>query len=163
VGLQHLLVEMNVKGNGQWDECFDVQDVTLPTGYFFGASASTGDLADNHDIISIQVEDAPEPTEEFEAKMAEYKTGNPVGSMAAAKKAAEEMKHHLDKANIVSNHGHDQENARQGSDGPRMQQKADDGIGVLTILLIVCAVCGVGYGAFVFTQKKKNDPSKFSF
>ena len=27
----------------------------LPTNYFFGFSAATGDLADNHDIVSVKV------------------------------------------------------------------------------------------------------------
>ena len=27
----------------------------LPTGYYFGASATTGDLSDNHDIIAIKM------------------------------------------------------------------------------------------------------------
>uniref|UniRef100_A0A3B3ZWF3 L-type lectin-like domain-containing protein n=1 Tax=Periophthalmus magnuspinnatus TaxID=409849 RepID=A0A3B3ZWF3_9GOBI len=39
--------------------------VRLPTGYYFGASAATGDLSDNHDIISMKlyqlmVEHSPE-------------------------------------------------------------------------------------------------------
>ena len=31
----------------------------LPTGYHFGVTAATGDLADNHDIISFLVSDPP--------------------------------------------------------------------------------------------------------
>ncbi|CAH8538377.1 unnamed protein product [Dicrocoelium dendriticum] len=34
--------------------CFKVEDVLLPVGYYFGVSAATGDLFDNHDIYSIR-------------------------------------------------------------------------------------------------------------
>ena len=62
-------------GNYEWQECFRVEEVDLPAGYYFGVSAATGDLAgnrasslkynspptcslcssDNHDIISFKV------------------------------------------------------------------------------------------------------------
>jgi mannose-binding lectin 2 len=50
-----LSVQLDVDGNFEWQECFNVADVDLPAGYFFGASAATGELADNHDIISVKV------------------------------------------------------------------------------------------------------------
>ena len=31
-----------------------VPNVQLPTGYFIGMSAATGDLSDNHDVVSIR-------------------------------------------------------------------------------------------------------------
>lgn len=34
--------------------------VYLPRGYYFGVTAATGDLADNHDVISVRVGD-PKP------------------------------------------------------------------------------------------------------
>ena len=36
---------MDVDGKNTWKECFSVAGVKLPTGYFFGASAATGQLA----------------------------------------------------------------------------------------------------------------------
>ena len=39
----------------EWEQCLQVKDVILPTGYFFGASATTGDLSDAHDIISMKL------------------------------------------------------------------------------------------------------------
>ena len=42
-------------GQGEWQECFIVRNVHLPRGHYFGVSAATGDLADNHDILSIKV------------------------------------------------------------------------------------------------------------
>ncbi|KAF7256839.1 hypothetical protein EG68_04242 [Paragonimus skrjabini miyazakii] len=35
-------------------ECFTVEDVDLPIGYYFGISAATGDLSDAHNIHSIR-------------------------------------------------------------------------------------------------------------
>lgn len=45
-----------------WEPCLKVEGVKLPTGYYFGASAATGDLSDQHDIISMKLYelDAPE-------------------------------------------------------------------------------------------------------
>lgn len=40
---------------GAWKECFAVKGVKLPTGYFFGITATTGDLSDNHEILSIRL------------------------------------------------------------------------------------------------------------
>ena len=44
-------------GTDDWNECFVVDNVNLPTGYYMGFSAATGELADNHDIISVRVFD----------------------------------------------------------------------------------------------------------
>jgi len=57
-------VLLNIDGEREWKPCFMVKDIDLPTGYYFGASAATGDLADNHDIISIKVYDVDIPQEE---------------------------------------------------------------------------------------------------
>nr|XP_039247463.1 vesicular integral-membrane protein VIP36-like [Styela clava] len=50
-----LTVSLNVDDGMDWRECFDVGGVTLPVGYFFGVSAATGDLADNHDIVGVKL------------------------------------------------------------------------------------------------------------
>lgn len=52
-----LSVSTDVDGKNGWKPCFTVDGVRLPTGYFFGLSAATGDLADNHDIISMKLYD----------------------------------------------------------------------------------------------------------
>ncbi|XP_044882897.1 transmembrane emp24 domain-containing protein 9-like [Mauremys mutica] len=49
------LVMTDVEDKNEWKNCIDVAGVRLPTGYFFGASAGTGDLSDNHDIISMKL------------------------------------------------------------------------------------------------------------
>ena len=40
-----LQVSMDVDNKNGWRECFTVHGIKLPVGYFFGASAATGDLA----------------------------------------------------------------------------------------------------------------------
>lgn len=49
-----ITVSVDVDGNGSWRLCFERQGLVLPTGYFFGVTAATGDLSDNHDIIAIR-------------------------------------------------------------------------------------------------------------
>ncbi|XP_033373597.1 vesicular integral-membrane protein VIP36 isoform X2 [Parus major] len=48
-------VMTDVEDKNEWKNCIDIAGVQLPTGYFFGASAGTGDLSDNHDIISMKL------------------------------------------------------------------------------------------------------------
>ena len=42
-------------GMDEWQECFVVRRVFLPRGFHFGLTAATGELADNHDVISVKV------------------------------------------------------------------------------------------------------------
>lgn len=44
----------DLENKNEWKECFSADGVELPTGYYFGASATTGDLSDNHLINSIK-------------------------------------------------------------------------------------------------------------
>jgi len=41
----HLQVSIDIDGENKWKPCFTVDGVRLPTGYYFGASAATGDLS----------------------------------------------------------------------------------------------------------------------
>lgn len=50
-----LTVMTDIEGKNEWKNCVDISGVRLPTGYYFGASAATGDLSDNHDIISMKI------------------------------------------------------------------------------------------------------------
>ncbi|XP_028270420.1 VIP36-like protein [Parambassis ranga] len=66
-----LTLMVDVDGKQEWRECADITGVRLPTGYFFGASSATGDLSDNHDIISMKlyqltVDRTPEEDDEEE-------------------------------------------------------------------------------------------------
>uniref|UniRef100_A0A3Q2C7H3 Lectin, mannose binding 2 like n=1 Tax=Cyprinodon variegatus TaxID=28743 RepID=A0A3Q2C7H3_CYPVA len=62
---------VDVDGKQEWRDCAEVSGLRLPAGYYFGASSATGDLSDNHDIISMKVyqltvERTPEEEEEDE-------------------------------------------------------------------------------------------------
>lgn len=40
-----LKVSTDIEGKNSWLECFSVNGVRLPTGYYFGVTAATGDLS----------------------------------------------------------------------------------------------------------------------
>ncbi|XP_035022234.1 VIP36-like protein isoform X1 [Hippoglossus stenolepis] len=66
-----LTVMVDADGKQEWKHCADITGLRLPTGYFFGASSATGDLSDNHDLISMKlyqltVERTPEEEKEVE-------------------------------------------------------------------------------------------------
>jgi mannose-binding lectin 1 len=42
-------------------QCGEVNDIEIPTGYYFGATASTGGVADNHDVVAMQLRPLGEP------------------------------------------------------------------------------------------------------
>ncbi|XP_019515631.1 PREDICTED: VIP36-like protein isoform X5 [Hipposideros armiger] len=48
-------VMMDIDGKHEWRDCIEVPGVRLPRGYYFGTSSITGDLSDNHDIISLKL------------------------------------------------------------------------------------------------------------
>ena len=50
-----LTLSHDLDNKGAWTPCVNVKGVTLPTGYYFGASAITGELSDNHDILSMKM------------------------------------------------------------------------------------------------------------
>ncbi|KAK2888260.1 hypothetical protein Q8A73_019708 [Channa argus] len=52
---RRLTVMIDIDGQHEWRDCLDIPGVRLPQGYYFGASALTGDLSDNHDIISLKL------------------------------------------------------------------------------------------------------------
>ncbi|XP_077943214.1 VIP36-like protein isoform X5 [Gasterosteus aculeatus] len=66
-----LTLAVDVDGKQEWVDCADITGLKLPSGYFFGASSATGDLSDNHDLISMKlfqltVERTPEEEDEEE-------------------------------------------------------------------------------------------------
>ncbi|XP_056139667.1 lectin, mannose-binding 2-like b [Lampris incognitus] len=50
-----LTVMTDVDGKQEWKECADITGLRLPLGYYFGTSSATGDLSDNHDLISMKL------------------------------------------------------------------------------------------------------------
>ena len=51
---QILTVSVDVDGQGTWRQCFVKTGLVLPCGYYFGVTAATGDLTDNHDVTAIR-------------------------------------------------------------------------------------------------------------
>jgi lectin, mannose-binding 1 len=50
----YVQVSLDTTGKGtEYQLCAEVDHVTLPTGYYFGVSASTGGLADDHDLLGL--------------------------------------------------------------------------------------------------------------
>ena len=49
-----LTISHDLHNKRAWAPCFSMEGVKLPTGYYFGMSATTGDLSDAHDVISIR-------------------------------------------------------------------------------------------------------------
>lgn len=47
-----LQVMTDVEDKNEWKNCIDIAGVQLPTGYFFGASAGTGDLSGERGLCS---------------------------------------------------------------------------------------------------------------
>uniref|UniRef100_A0A8C2NW70 L-type lectin-like domain-containing protein n=1 Tax=Capra hircus TaxID=9925 RepID=A0A8C2NW70_CAPHI len=50
-----LQIMMDIDGKHEWRDCIEVPGVRLPRGYYFGTSSITGDLSDNHDVISLKL------------------------------------------------------------------------------------------------------------
>ncbi|XP_077571709.1 VIP36-like protein isoform X1 [Stigmatopora nigra] len=66
---KNTLMVMFDEGQQTWKDCTSIRGLHLPRGYYLGASSATGDLSDNHDIISMKLyeltgEDEDEPREE---------------------------------------------------------------------------------------------------
>lgn len=49
-----LSIFTDIHNDGKWKECMSVSGVRLPTGYYFGISAATGDLSGEF-LIAIAV------------------------------------------------------------------------------------------------------------
>ena len=49
----YLELKLQYKAWDQWEPCFTIPNVTLPSAAYLGFTALTGEVSDNHDIISI--------------------------------------------------------------------------------------------------------------
>lgn len=49
----YLMLELQYKAWDEWTQCFMIPNVDLPRVGFLGFSALTGEVSDNHDIVSI--------------------------------------------------------------------------------------------------------------
>ena len=59
---KELTVDLMYKQEDVWTRCFEVPNIKLPSVTYLGFSAETGELADNHDIISIETKNLYSPS-----------------------------------------------------------------------------------------------------
>ncbi|KAG0275502.1 hypothetical protein BGZ95_008721 [Linnemannia exigua] len=52
-GSKRLDMELQLNAWDQWTTCFSLPDITLPAPYYLGFTSHTGEVHDNHDIISV--------------------------------------------------------------------------------------------------------------
>ncbi|KAJ1525250.1 hypothetical protein ONE63_010075 [Megalurothrips usitatus] len=58
-----LSVSTDIENKAAWKECFSVRGIRLPTGYYFGITAATGDLSDIHDVLSVRLYELDVPND----------------------------------------------------------------------------------------------------
>lgn len=51
---QFLRLELQYKSEDEWTQCFEIENFKVPPVAYLGFSAETGELSDNHDIISVK-------------------------------------------------------------------------------------------------------------
>lgn len=59
---KQLTLELAYKAENDWTPCFSLPSIKLPSVTYLGFSAETGELSDNHDIISIQTKNLYQPS-----------------------------------------------------------------------------------------------------
>lgn len=76
-----LTVSTDIENKNVWKECFTTEKIKLPTNYYFGFSAATGELSDNHDIVSVKVYqlDSERNKETFDASQIQPEAENFTG------------------------------------------------------------------------------------
>ena len=63
-------VALDIDKGVYFTPCLSLVNVTLPPGYHIGVTASTGDLADTHDVIAFKMREI-QPTVQDDAMKAE--------------------------------------------------------------------------------------------
>lgn len=128
-----LAVHTSVDGTDDWNECFVVDNINLPTGYYMGFTAATGELADNHDIISVRVFDVDKEAGGGEEDWA---------TVSPDARSAEAPRSHVPDAGSHM--------------GPRSQM-----LYLTVIVLLLVVVVGGGVGYFLYSRKKEKERKRF--
>jgi len=131
---KRLTVQYDVEDDDKWQSCLDQYGVQLPTGYFIGFSGSTGDLSDNHDILSVKFYELEtiEPSDEGEEAIEDYSKILPHAENAEAERE------HVDDAGSTTR-------------GQRI-------LNWLMGIFVICIICGIG--GFIYYQKYQADQRK---
>jgi lectin, mannose-binding 2 len=73
----------------QWEKCFSLPNVKLPSVAYLGFSAETGELSDNHDLVSVETRNLYELNQGQHAGSA---AGAAAGAAAAPEKSGKRRK-----------------------------------------------------------------------
>lgn len=81
VKIKYLDKKMTVSYKIDSDEkkCFEIPKISLPKGYFFGFTAATGDLADDHDVTYVKITDLKDTKESLDSYLDEEDVGTSRG------------------------------------------------------------------------------------
>ncbi|KAI9335996.1 legume-like lectin family-domain-containing protein [Obelidium mucronatum] len=121
---RQLRVDFDLYKDGyQFVECFRAKNVDLPTGYYFGVSASTGlQVHDDHDVLGLEVfEVHPHPRKSKSKFQDEYKlNANAQKAIDEAKKAVDEVTQDLREAGVLK------EEEQEAAFNPQMIQNLQE-------------------------------------
>ncbi|EYC20050.1 hypothetical protein Y032_0023g842 [Ancylostoma ceylanicum] len=129
-----LSIFTDISGKYEWKLCLSVNNVQLPTGYYFGISAATGDLSDNHDVIGVKM---------FEQEFAHVD------------RAGE-----TDRKDVVPNAAF-KAAPRDHIDDPQPSKLGWFGTIVLVIVGIVVLVGALGFGVIFFQKRSERQRKRF--
>jgi mannose-binding lectin 2 len=129
-----LSIFTDVSGAGTWKECMSVAGVHLPTGMYFGISAATGDLSDNHDIVAVRMYEQ------------EYARAERFGEVNHA-----QIEPSAD--NVAAPRDH--------VDAPRPSKLGWIGTTLLVIIGIVVIVLGLGFGVLFLQKRQERSRKRF--
>ena len=81
---QSLTLELQYKSEDSWTTCFELNaeeaNIAIPSVAYLGLSAETGELSDNHDVISLKTQNL-------------YSIGGPAGPSRGSSSAAKDKGH----------------------------------------------------------------------
>ncbi|GMT06902.1 hypothetical protein PENTCL1PPCAC_29076 [Pristionchus entomophagus] len=125
---------IDVEGKMEWKECMKVDNVHLPTGYYLGMSATTGELSDAHDIISVKM---------FEQEFSRVERLDEINS------------------DRIVPHAEFQATPRDHSDDPKPSKLGFVGTVILVLIGVVVVVGVLGYGVLYFKNKNERQRKRF--
>jgi len=129
-----LTISHDLQNKRSWTPCFTMEGVKLPTGYYFGMSATTGDLSDAHDVISVKT----------------YELDTPAGV------SKEERPHILPEAERVTDNEKEEKDTE--SSVPSMSGIKKFFIGLLVVLgMVVLLVVGI----MIYQNQQENNRKRF--
>ncbi|EPB76303.1 Legume-like lectin family protein [Ancylostoma ceylanicum] len=132
--VENIPIFTDISGKYEWKLCLSVNNVQLPTGYYFGISAATGDLSDNHDVIGVKM---------FEQEFAHVD------------RAGE-----TDRKDVVPNAAF-KAAPRDHIDDPQPSKLGWFGTIVLVIVGIVVLVGALGFGVIFFQKRSERQRKRF--